>query len=361
MNSPPQCLKAMGLVVALAVMGLLPATPTAAQVPIEPQTELPQTRSPQSTTTQFETATDATFDEQSYVLGVGDQIQFSVYGYEEYNGQKTILPDGTITLSLIGPVQAAGLTTEQLTQVLTTRLNTVLINPVVTLELGQLRPVTVTVSGEVRRPGPLQFTNADVGGGPSSLKTLNEALIAAGGVTQDADIRQVTLTRSVPNGGTDSIVVDLWAAIAAPDAPSAIILQEGDSIYVPRLSADAQIDRRLLARSSYAPETIRVRVVGEVTNPGEISVPPDSTISSAVAIAGGPTEDARLSRVAYIRLNEEGRIERETIDLRNLTDSYQVQDGDVIMVPKKTESSVLDVAGRIFSPLGAILNIIRGF
>jgi polysaccharide export outer membrane protein len=185
--------------------------------------------------------------------------------------------------------------------------------------------------------------------------------MAAGGVTQDADIRQVTLTRATPNGGTESIVVDLWAAIASPDAPSAVILQEGDSIYVPRLSADAQIDRRLLSRSSYAPETVRVRVVGEVTNPGEVAVPPDSTLSSAVAIAGGPTEDARLSRVAYIRLNEEGRVERETIDLRDLTDSYQVQDGDVIIVPKRTDASVLDIAGRVVGPLGAILSIFRGW
>lgn len=354
-NPSLQPLKAMLIVGALVSISVLPATPTLAQT----QTETTQTR---TTQTSFENATNSTFEERGYVLGPGDQVQLSVYGYDEYTEQKTILPDGTITLSLVGAVQAAGLTTEQLTQSLTARLNQLLVNPVVTVELGQLRPVTVTVSGEVRRPGPLQLAESNAAGNDASpLKTLNEALIAAGGVTQDADIRQVTLTRAVPNGGTESIAVDLWAAIASPDAPSAIILQEGDSIYVPRLTADAQIDRRLLARSSYAPETIRVRVVGEVTSPGEVAVPPDSTISSAVAIAGGPTEDARLSRVAYIRLNEAGQVERETIDLRNLTDSYQVQEGDVIMVPKRTDASVIDVAGQVFGPLGAILSIFRGF
>lgn len=357
MKSSSQYLKSAWLIIVAAGVGLLPAAPTIAQT----QPAFPQSEQSAPAVAQFETATDSTFQEQGYVLGPGDQIQLSVYGYDEYTGTETILPDGTITLSLIGSVQAAGLTTEQLSQVLTTRLNALLVDPVVTVELGQLRPVNVTVAGEVRRPGPLQLASNATGEGVSSLKTLNEALIAAGGVTQDADIRQVTLTRSVPNGETESIVIDLWAAIASPDAPSAVILQEGDSIYVPRLTADAQIDRRLLARSSYAPETIRVRVVGEVTNPGEVAVPPDSTISSAVAIAGGPTEDARLSRVAYIRLNESGRVERETIDLRDLTDGYQVQDGDVIIVPKRTESSVIDVAGRVFGPLGAILNIIRGF
>jgi len=367
MKPSSHSLNAVWLVITVAGIGLLPAVPAAAQTrSTSPQPPSLQLGSPQPEQIapplfHFETATDSGFQEQGYVLGPGDQVQLSVFGYDEYTGTETILPDGTITLSLIGPVQAAGLTTEQLSQVLTTRLNALLVNPIVTVELGQLRPVNVTVAGEVRRPGPLQLASDAAGNTASSLKTLNEALIAAGGVTQDADIRQVSLTRSVPNGGTESIVIDLWAAIASPDAPSAVILQEGDSIYVPRLTADAQIDRRLLARSSYAPESIRVRVVGEVTNPGEVAVPPDSTISSAVAIAGGPTEDARLSRVAYIRLNESGRVERETIDLRNLTDSYQVQDGDVIMVPKRAESSVIDVAGRVFGPLGAILNIIRGF
>lgn len=382
-----QSLKAALFAVALVSVGLLPTAPATAQTPTEPLQSTPSTPSTlaapslqpapsiqpapsaQSTpstpsiATGPETVTNSRLAEQGYVLGPGDQIQLSVYGYDEYSGQKTILPDGTITLDLIGPVQAAGLTTEQLRQTLTTRLNQLLVDPVVTVALGQLRPVTVTVAGEVRRPGPLQLGNSDASteAGASPLKTLNEALIAAGGVTQDADIRQVTLTRAVPNGGTETIAIDLWAAIASPDAPSAVILQEGDSIYVPRLTADSQIDRRLLARSSFAPETIRVRVVGEVTSPGEVAVPPDSTISSAVAIAGGPTEDARLSRVAYIRLNEEGRIERETIDLRNLTDSYQVQDGDVIIVPKRTDASVLDVAGRVIGPLGAILSIFRGF
>jgi polysaccharide export outer membrane protein len=353
MNPSLRSRQSVLLAFALSGFGLLSIPPVVAQSPVG---------SAASVAPRFENTTDSTFEEQGYVLGPGDQIQINVYGYDEYTGAKTILPDGTITLSLIGPVRAAGLTTEQFTQALTARLDQFLVDPVVTVELGQLRPVVVTVSGEVRRPGPLQLDTAEsAGGSRSPLKTLNEALMAAGGVTQDADIRQVTLTRATPNGGTESIVVDLWAAIASPDAPSAVILQEGDSIYVPRLSADAQIDRRLLSRSSYAPETVRVRVVGEVTNPGEVAVPPDSTLSSAVAIAGGPTEDARLSRVAYIRLNEEGRVERETIDLRDLTDSYQVQDGDVIIVPKRTDASVLDIAGRVVGPLGAILSIFRGW
>lgn len=299
----------------------------------------------------------ADFTDPDYVLGVGDQVQISVFDYEEYTGQKVILPDGTITLPLVGAINAAGLTTAQLAQALTTRLQMLLVNPVVTVELTTLRPVAVTVAGEVRRPGPTELQLNSEGG---RVPTLSGALIAAGGITQEADIRQVSINRRIANGESQTITVNLWEAISSDNPASDVILQGGDSIYVPRLSADAQIDRRLIARSSFSPERVRVRVVGEVTQPGEIEVPPDSTISSAVAIAGGPTEDARLNRVAFIRMNEQGAIERQTLDLSNLTDNNQIQDGDVIIVPKRNSSSIVDFAGRLLNPLGALINLFTG-
>jgi len=291
---------------------------------------------------------------QSYVLGAGDTVEIAVFDYEEFTGAKVILPDGNISLSLIGTVPVAGLTVEQLTQSLTNRLQPFLVNPVVTVVLTTLRPVTVNVAGEVQHPGPIQLSSSE-----SSVKlTLSSALVAAGGVTQDADIRQVILRRA--NGNTEPVVINLWNAIASESSPADPIVQDGDSIYVSRLLAEDTTNRRLLARSSFSPKTVRVRVVGEVTSPGEVQVPPDSSLSSAVAIAGGPTDDARLSRVAFIRMNEAGRIDRQTLDLQNLTDNYQVQEGDVIIVPKKSSSSVLDFAGRLFSPLGGLLNLLNG-
>jgi polysaccharide biosynthesis/export protein len=305
---------------------------------------------------------DSSFVDLGYVLGPGDQVQITVFDYAEYTGSKVILPDGKITLPLVGSLDAAGLTVEQLEQALTVRLQTLLVNPVVTVELTTLRPVVVTVAGEVRRPGPTEIGEFGPQSGTTNeregVPTLSKALIAAGGITQDADIQQVTINRQTASGEPQSITVNLWEAITSNNAASDVILQEGDSIYVPRLMADAQLDRRLLARSSFAPETVRVRVVGEVKSPGEVEVAPGSTISSAVAIAGGPTEDARLSRVAYIRLNEAGQVESETIDLRNLTDNYQIQDGDVIIVPKTDASSAIDFASRLVTPLGFILNLL---
>ena len=102
---------------------------------------------------------------------------------------------------------------------------------------------------------------------------------------------------------------------------------------------------------------MRVKVIGEVVSPGEIAVPPDSSISSAVAIAGGPTTDAQLSSVSLVRQNENGQIEKEDVDLSNLVDDYQVREGDVVVVAKRGYLSVVDGIGRVFNPL----NLLRIF
>ena len=301
--------------------------------------------------------------ESTYILGPGDQIEIAVFGFEEYTGAKTILSDGTITLPVIGIVPAAGRTPKQLTQQLTVQLQAYLIDPFVAVTLNTLRPVVVNVAGEVQRPGPVslrgltdtvsEYEEFSSGGRP----TVSLALIQAGGITPSADIRQVVVRRELPNGSFSASTINLWDALAFGDTPPDIVLQDGDSVYVPRLTDDEPIDRNLIARSSLSPGTIRVRVVGEVKQPGEVQVPPGSSLSSAVAIAGGPTTDAKLAEVAFVRMNEDGEIKRQTIDLRNLTDTYQVRDGDVVIVPELAASSALDWADRLLNPLRFLFGI----
>ena len=300
--------------------------------------------------------------DSEYVLGPGDQIAIAVLGYEEFTGTNQVLPDGTISVPVLGPVMAADHTIGSLTQELTVKLNQLLIDPSVTVRLVAPREVIVTVSGEVLRPGPIQLQAED-----STALTLGSALALAGGVTRNANIRQVVLTRQMPGSAVSSTTINLWDTIwtqgledAPTDSASApgIVLRDGDAIYIPTLTESDELDQRLIAQSSYAPDTVRVRVVGEVKSPGEVLVSPSSSISSAVAIAGGPTEDASLQRVEFIRLSEEGVIESQDVDLRSLTDEFQVQEGDVVIVPRQNSSSILNWAGRILGPFGDIINIL---
>lgn len=303
-----------------------------------------------------------------YVLGPGDQIGISVIGFPEFERTQVVLPDGTILLPLIGPVLAAGQTLEALRTDITLQLQNYLIDPVVDLNLSVLRPVVVTVGGEVSRPGPVQLssltsTNTSLSNNSrltssSTAPTLSTALVAAGGVTRTADLRAITVQRRLPNGGQQTATVNLWDAIFVGSGSDNILLQDGDVIFVAEAPEGADIDPQLVARSSLAPDLVRVRVIGQVNRPGEIEVSPDSSVSAAIAVAGGHNDDAKLSEVALLRLGEDGQVLGQTLDLRDVVDATPIQSGDVIVVPKKGYLNILDTIGRTLQPITSPFNVL---
>jgi polysaccharide biosynthesis/export protein len=300
-----------------------------------------------------------------YVLGPGDQFKLTVFDYEEFTGPQVVLPDGNISLPIVGSVQAADRTTDELSQEITQRLRPYLKNPIVTVGLSTLRPLRINISGEVQRPGPIQLasaTSTTTNNTPAKAATVSSALAEAGGVTREADIRKVILKRYAPNKQNqkaEETNINLWETIWSDKGNRDITLQDGDSLYIPRLTDGDGLDRRLIARSSLSPKTIKVRVVGEVKKPGEVEIPPTGSISGAVAIAGGPTEKADLGQVAFTRLNAEGRIESKSVDLSKLADNDQVQEGDVVIVPKSSSSSFLDTFSQVVSPFYGLFNLFR--
>lgn len=309
------------------------------------------------------------FSNTDYILGSGDQIAITVFGYEEFEGSRVVLPDGTISIPLLGPIRASGKTTESLSRELTNQLSSYLVNPAVDVSLTVLRPVVVNIAGEVHRPGPVQLssltdvrTRVDTNSritSSSTSPTLSTALGAAGGVRSTADIRRVILQRSLPGDKTESVEINLWSAIWSDDVAADPILRDGDSIFIPEITDGTEFDSRLVATSTFAPDTIQVRVVGEVEAPGPIEISPDSSVSSAIAVAGGPTRDAELDEVVLVRLNSDGEITGEEIDVRNLVDNYQIREGDVIVVPQEGSRSFLDFIPRVLGPLGDVLDILN--
>lgn len=306
-----------------------------------------------------------------YVLGPGDQISILVLGYDEFTGARVVLPDGTITMPLIGSVPAAGRTLGALSSDVEGRLKVYLTDPVVDANLTVLRPVVVNIAGEVYRPGPVQLSSltqvttqvSDTANITSATNTptLSSALTAAGGIRRTADVRNILVKRRLPNGQTTEFKINLWDILVTGSTPGVVVLADGDSVYVPIAQAGELLDPKLLASSTFAPTNVRVRVVGEVKQPGEVTVQPNSSVSSAVAAAGGPTDDAQLGNVTLVRLNETGQVEKQSIDLNNLIDNYQIQDGDVVLVSKKGYLNTLDNVARFLNPLLIPVNLLNLF
>jgi protein involved in polysaccharide export with SLBB domain len=111
-------------------------------------------------------------------LQTGEELKINVYGEEALSGVYDISPGGTITMPLIGPIVAAGLTKEQLESALTTAYASgkFLQDPKISVFVATYRPFYIF--GEVQTPGRYAYT--------TGLDVLT-AVATAGGFTYRAD------------------------------------------------------------------------------------------------------------------------------------------------------------------------------
>jgi len=119
---------------------------------------------------------------QSYHLDVGDKVKVTVYGEDDLSGEFQVDGVGNIGMPMIGPVHAAGLTTEDFTQAVQQRLvkGGFLVNPRVSAEVTNYRPFTII--GEVNKSGEYPYENG---------MTVINAVALAGGWTYRAEQNNV--------------------------------------------------------------------------------------------------------------------------------------------------------------------------
>lgn len=85
---------------------------------------------------------------------------------------------------------------------------------------------------------------------------------------------------------------------------------------------------------------------GQVGHPGKYDLRADTTLSEAVAIAGGFTEDAKHSQVLLIHRVGGQYVSSQVFDvkkmeaMKNMSEDPLVRPGDAIFVPKSTLSKV---------------------
>lgn len=240
--------------------------------------------------------------------------------------------------------------------------------------------INVAIVGQVFRPGAYKLAPttrasnlAQVGGTTGSSVgnnkeqgirqpvRLTQALQEAGGVKPDADIRDIQVRRQNRNGQEELIAVNLWELLQSGDLNKDIILQSGDTINVPQASELTASQFDAMATANFAPKTIRVNVIGEVRKPGQVELPPNSTLNQGLLAGGGfDPRRADQSNVNLIRLNPDGTVTKMTIqpDFSDNIDSERnptLRNNDVILVNTSSLASTTDTLGTVFSPLGAIL------
>lgn len=244
-----------------------------------------------------------------YVIGAADVLFISVLGNKDLETVATVNPGGKISFPLLGDVQAAGLTAEELAASLTRRLGTKIRNPVVGVSLRQINSYRIYIIGSVAKPGVVSS---------QSEITLLQALALAGGVTPGTD-----LTLSYVARGNQRLEVDFRK-----------LLMEGDLTHNPLLKPEDVVVVQANPRNA-------VFIMGEVRNPGSFPLDRESnfTILKALARAGGFGDFARPSRSIIIR--EEGAGKRiipvdveEIMEDPKEAEDILLQPGDVVIVPQ---------------------------
>jgi polysaccharide biosynthesis/export protein len=157
----------------------------------------------------------------TYIIGVEDELQISVWREPELSMQLVVRPDGMITLPLINDVKAAGLKTEELQNLLMEKFKAFVNEPQVTVIVRGIRSRKVYLVGEVARQGTYPL-NGDM--------TALELLAAAGGVGPFAKADNIYILRE-ENGKKVRIPFHFKKAVAGKSEN--VVLQPGDLVVVP--------------------------------------------------------------------------------------------------------------------------------
>jgi polysaccharide export outer membrane protein len=259
-----------------------------------------------------------TATEPAKVLQVDDVFTVQVYGIKDFNLQRRVGADGTVSLPLIGLLPLRGLTVEQLEQKIAGELRSgeFVQEPQVAVTVVSQPSLTVTLVGEVVKPG----TFAALG-----RHTLGDYLAQAGGL-KDTASSTVTLIRP---GVADPIRVPL-----GPDPSfsryAGIAIFPGDEIRVGKVGM--------------------FYVVGAFKNQGAYPLKntTPTTVMNAIAVAGGVGYEASSSEARIYRTNSGRRVEIN-IDageiIKGKAEDISLRADDILFIPTNKMKAAIKGGG----------------
>lgn len=159
-----------------------------------------------------------------FILGVGDEVELTVYRHDDLHKKVRIPPDGTNTFPLIGEIQTKGVSIHQLRRKIKESLSNYIVDPQVSLEITSFKGQKIFILGEVNNPGAYQI---------DTPTTIIEAIAKAGGYTLDGKYNSIVLIRGGPEK-PELKRLDLKKAFATGDLSQNVFLKNGDVVYVPR-------------------------------------------------------------------------------------------------------------------------------
>jgi polysaccharide export outer membrane protein len=267
--------------------------------------------------------------EQEYRIGAKDVLKITVWGHEDLSRTVVVAVDGTFQFPLVGNVQAVNLTAAQIGARLKELLGRdYLVDPQVSVAVQEYRSQRVFVLGEAEKPGTYPLMGRT---------TLLDILSQAGGPSKSA-ARQVVVVRfprsttgtsaaeasgpTTPGAAGSTMLRANLKKLLDGDAAENITLQNGDTIYVPKLTS--------------------FFVLGEVQRQGSYAMEKETTTLEAITLAGGFTDRAAPREAKILRKRADGTQETIDVDLTDLrARELHLAEGDTLLIPRGNTFFVL--------------------
>lgn len=247
-----------------------------------------------------------------YKIGRQDLLELRVFDLKELDQTVRVADDGSITLPLLGRLDAAGLTKGELEALIARLLEARYVrNPQVTIFVKEYQSKKVAVSGAVKKPDTYEMLGE---------KTLLEMISLAGGLDQNLG-KEIIIFRPQADG-PQRIAIDLDKLVYEADPSLNVPVLPGDIVYVP------------------AVEKVRIFVTGAVKAPNLYEVPRSEpvTVLKAVTLAGGTTDRAAQSKVQIIRTGPDGQRITIAVNLKKVkrgkAEDPVLQKDDLVLVPE---------------------------
>ena len=258
-----------------------------------------------------------------YILGPGDKIFIDIYGESEAYYQVEVSPEGNALLENIGPVSLSGLKLNDAKNRLKNKLRKIYTGissgkTSINISVGIPRAIRINIAGEVQLPGTYNF---------SAFNTLYNALYVAGGITEDASLRDIRLYRN--NKLISS--VDVYDFLKSGDMSTDVRLDNGDLILV----------------GTYKN---RVTIKGNVITPGRFEFIEDESLLDLINYAGGFRENAYRKSVKITRIFDD---KLKIVDVNSdQFEFFNLKSGDIVEVGQiinKFENKVV-IKGSVYRP-----------
>lgn len=270
--------------------------------------------------------------DSDYFLDVGDVLNIQLIGQYDNTGDYLIARDGSISLKDVGKIVLAGLSLNEASSIIKSKINSTYIGTEAFITLKEIRDVNVLITGNAKNPGIYTLT------GNSNIL---HAVFAAGGVSEFGSLREINLVRD------DKVIetLDIYQLLIDGNYNIKKRLRSGDVVFV-------------------KPKKAVVKIDGAVYRPAKYEVFDDQNLFSIIEYANGIKRTADVQNISLERILD-GKLKTIPILNKSQFKTIKAEDGDLIYIREfpyreaRISGAVMKPGTYIMSPNENINNLIE--